>query len=137
VLVDEKLQIPDHELSFAFARSSGPGGQNVNKTNSKAVLTWNFAANTSMPEGMRQRFLARYGKRLTELGTLVIHSDKFRDQTRNMDDCLEKLAEILREVLVAPKKRRATKPSRGSVEKRLKTKKASSEKKQNRRRFDY
>lgn len=135
--IDQKLQIPDSELSFSFARSSGPGGQNVNKTNSKAVLVWDFKVNSSMPTAMRLRFLAKYRARVTEDGTIVIASDKYRDQKRNMDDCLEKLAAMLREILIPPKKRRATKPGKGAIERRLKAKKSDATKKQNRRRVDF
>jgi ribosome-associated protein len=135
--IDNKIFIPDTELSFSFARSSGPGGQNVNKTNSKAVLDWNFHRSASIPDAVRQRFLARFGKRLTVEGSLVIASDKHRDQRRNMDECLEKLAQMLREVLTPPKRRKATKPGKGAIERRLKTKKEVSEKKKNRRRLDY
>lgn len=134
--VDGKIQIPTNELDYSFARSSGPGGQNVNKTNSKAILAWNFKITSSLPEAMRQRFLAKYGARVTEEGLIVIASDKYRDQKRNIDDCAEKLAEMLRSVLTAPKKRKATKPGKGAVERRLKTKKADSDKKKNRR-VDY
>jgi ribosome-associated protein len=135
--VDGKLQIPLDEFDLSFARSSGPGGQNVNKVNSKAVLYWTVGNSPSIPEGVRQRFLARYGKRLTTEGVLVISSDEFRDQKRNIDSCLEKVAAMLREVLTPPKPRKKTKPSRGSVERRLSGKKSQSDKKKGRGRVDY
>lgn len=131
--VDGKLSIPLDEFDLSFARSSGPGGQNVNKVNSKAVLYWSVAASPSVPDGVKRRFLARYGKRLTTEGILVIHCDEHRDQKRNIDGCLAKVADMLREVLVPPKPRRPTKPSRGSVERRLSGKKSQSDKKKNRR----
>lgn len=131
--IDGKLSIPLDEFDLSFARSSGPGGQNVNKVNSKAVLFWTIGTSPSVPPGVKQRFLARYGKRLTTEGVLVISCDEHRDQRRNVDGCLEKVAAMLREVLVPPKPRKATKPSRGSVERRLSGKKTQSDKKKMRR----
>lgn len=134
--VDGVFAIPDEEFSLAFARSSGPGGQNVNKVSSKAILTWHFARNKSVPAAVRQRFLAKYGKRLTKEGEIVVSSQRYRDQPRNIEDCREKLREILRGVLVAPKLRRATKPSKGSKERRLEAKRRRSQTKAHRRSVD-
>jgi ribosome-associated protein len=127
------IVIPLSELAFAYARGSGPGGQNVNKVNSKAVLTWDVTASPSLPPGAKQRFLARYGSRLTNEGALVMASDKFRDQQRNVQDCLDKLAEMIELIAVAPKTRKATKPSRGAKERRLAGKKARKDIKSGRR----
>ena len=113
--VGANLSIPLDEFDLSFARSSGPGGQNVNKVNSKAVLYWTISTSPSVPPGVKQRFMAKYGKRLTTEGVLVLTCDEHRDQRRNIDGCMEKLADMLREVLVPPKPRRPTKPSRGSV----------------------
>ena len=131
--VDGKLQIPLDEFDLSFARSSGPGGQNVNKVNSKAVLYWTVGASPSLPAGVRDRFLARFGKRLTTEGVLVLASDEYRDQRRNVDSCLEKLKLMLREVLTPPKPRKKTKPTRGSVERRIGDKKSRGDKKRNRK----
>lgn len=131
--VGGKLRIPLTEFDLSFARGSGPGGQNVNKVNSKAVLYWTVISSPSLPDPVRRRFLDRYKHRVTTEGVLVLGSDKFRDQRRNVDDCLEKLSEMLASVLEAPKPRRATKPGRGAVERRLKGKKAESDKKKSRR----
>src|SRR5438132_7573531 len=98
------ISIPPDELHFQFAKSSGPGGQNVNKVNSKAVLHWNPTASGGLPEPVRARFLARFGGRLTGEGYLVITSQRNRDQGRNAADCLEKLREMLLAVATAPKK---------------------------------
>lgn len=132
-----KLRIPFSEFSFTFARGSGPGGQNVNKVNSKAILNWAVLSSPSLSPGVRNRFLAAYKRRINAEGVLVLGSDRFRDQKRNIDDCLEKLAEMLEAVLVAPEIRRPTKPGRGAVERRLKEKKADSEKKTRRMRPDW
>jgi ribosome-associated protein len=127
------LRIPLSEFEFSFARSSGPGGQNVNKVNSKAVLRWPALASPSLPADVRQRLLAQFRSRLTTEGELLIVSQRYRDQPRNIDDCLEKLRELLTSVLVAPKKRRPTRPGRAAKQRRLDSKKADSQKKNLRR----
>ncbi len=135
--ISESLHIPDHELDFTFARSGGPGGQNVNKVASKAVLRWNIAQNATIPEAVKERFRTSYGNRITGDGEVVIMSDEYRDQPRNMESCREKLATMLRAVAKPPKVRRATKPTRASKERRIASKKKTSEVKAGRRqRFD-
>lgn len=131
--VGDAVRIPLSEFDLSFARGSGPGGQNVNKVNSKAVLYWTVEASPSVPDAVKKRFLARYHHRVTTEGVLVMSSDQFRDQRRNVDDCMEKLREMLLTVLVAPKPRKKTKPGRGAIERRLRTKKEASAKKQNRK----
>src|SRR5205085_6959122 len=110
--VNSRLQIPLAEFEFTYARSSGPGGQNVNKVNSKATLRWGVRGSPSLPDDVRERFLAAYGSRVTTEGDILIVSQRFRDQAKNIDDCLAKLREMLAAVAVAPRKRRATKPTR-------------------------
>ena len=92
-------------------RSSGPGGQNVNKVNSKAVLRWNVAASPSLPADVRERFLAIHRSRLTGEGELIVTSQRYRDQGRNVADALEKLRAMLDRGRRRPKTRRPTKPS--------------------------
>lgn len=128
-----EIHIAREELHFTYARSSGAGGQNVNKVNSKAILRWNVQTTTSLPEDVKMRFLRRYASKLTGEGDLVLMSDRFRDQGRNAADCMEKLREMIEAVAKPPKKRKATKPTFGSKQRRLKAKKEHSEKKQNRR----
>jgi ribosome-associated protein len=129
----DPIQLPKEELTFTYARSSGKGGQNVNKVNSKAVLRWHPASSRAMTEPVRHRFLLKFATRLTIDGDLILTSERHRDQGRNASDCLEKLREMITSVLTPPKKRRATKPTFGSKVRRLKAKKVNSEKKQNRR----
>ncbi len=117
-------------------RSSGPGGQNVNKVSSKAMLRWRVLASESLPPDVRQRFLAKYGNRLTTDGDLIITSQRYRDQPRNVDDTLDKLREMIAGVAVAPKRRRPTKPTRSSVKKRVETKQARGHTKKLRRRVE-
>jgi ribosome-associated protein len=120
-------------LRLSFARSSGPGGQNVNKVSSKAILHYAVRTSPSLPEDVRVRFLDRYASRITNAGEVVIHSEEFRDQPKNIQACRDKLREMIVSVLKPPKKRRATKPSRGSKVRRLKEKKARSQVKEGRR----
>lgn len=124
---------PRSEFYFTYTRSSGPGGQNVNKVNSKAVLHWNVALSPSLPEDVRARLLARYPNRITKEGELQITSDRFRDRGKNEADCLEKLREILASVKTPPKPRKKTKPTRASRRKRLESKRLHGEKKKARR----
>jgi ribosome-associated protein len=131
--INSRLQLPLDECELTYARSSGPGGQNVNKVNSKATLRWSPVLNVTLPAEVRQRFLAHYGNKLTTEGELLITSQRYRDQGRNVEDCLEKLRVMLAVVAVAPTKRRKTKPSRGSKERRLEGKRIESNKKQSRR----
>src|SRR5438045_4441326 len=102
VRVNESVLIPDEELEWSFVRSGGPGGQNVNKVASKAVLRWNVAASPSLAPDVKSRFMAQQRNRLTTEGDLVLTSQRFRDQDRNRQDCLEKLIAMLQQALLAP-----------------------------------
>ena len=133
IVVSDRLAIPDVELQFTFTRSSGPGGQNVNKVNSKATLRWNVVASPSLPPDVRTRFVAKFHHRVTQDGDLLVTSQRYRDQPKNVADCCEKVASMLREVLVPPKRRRATKPTRGSRVRRLNDKRQLGSKKDSRR----
>ncbi|MBM4253552.1 MAG: aminoacyl-tRNA hydrolase [Deltaproteobacteria bacterium] len=137
MLVVVNIRIPESEFEFGYARGSGPGGQNVNKVNSKVVLTWNCQTSPSLTPAVKKRFLERYASRLRSDGAVVISSDRFRDQKRNADDCRDKLAAMIEEVRLAPIERRPTKPTRGSKERRLQTKSRDKAKKESRRKVDY
>ena len=119
--------IPYSEFEFSFARSSGPGGQNVNKVNSKAVLKWNLNESLSLTDDQRARLHTKL--KLNEAGELVVMSDRFRDQGRNKEDCIEKFFAILEQALHEPKKRKKTKKSYSSKLKAKESKKRQSEKK--------
>ena len=121
--VNEQIQIPDEELQFAYARSGGPGGQNVNKVSSKAVLRWSLAANTSVPDMVKARLRGQQRRRVTVDDEIVIQAQEYRDQEKNRQACLEKLREVLVQAAFIPKPRRPSKPSRGSKERRLTAKK--------------
>ena len=121
--INLNLNLPDTELEWTYVRSSGPGGQNVNKVASKAVLRWNAAATEALPPEVKARLLAQQANRLTTEGDLLITSQRYRDQERNRQDCLEKLAEMVTAATVVPKVRKKKKPTRASKERRLSAKK--------------
>src|SRR5436853_1351662 len=93
--INHHLRVPEQEFEWDFVRSGGPGGQNVNKVASKAVLRWNLAANASLPEEVKARFRAQQRNRITADGDLIVTSQRFRDQERNKEDCLEKLRHMI------------------------------------------
>lgn len=130
--VNSKITVPAREFDFTFSRSSGPGGQNVNKVNTKVTLHWDVTRTHSLPEAIQRRFLAKYQRRINANGQLVIYSQRYRDQGRNVADCLDKLREMILSVATVPKARKATKPSKGSRERRLREKKSRSQTKQSR-----
>jgi ribosome-associated protein len=130
--VSPRIRIPLAEFQFTYARSSGPGGQNVNKVNSKAVLRWAVRASPSLPDDVRARLLAKHANRLTAEGDFLVVSQRYRDAPRNADDCLEKLREMLSEAATVPKRRRRTRPTRSSIRRRLTEKKQRSERKRSR-----
>ncbi|HVL11722.1 MAG TPA: alternative ribosome rescue aminoacyl-tRNA hydrolase ArfB [Gemmata sp.] len=133
-VVTDRVRIPDEELEWTYARSGGPGGQNVNKVASKAQLRWRASATAAdIPGPARERMRARHPGRFTAEGDVVIQSQAYRDQERNREECLGKLADMIRTALVEPKPRKATKPTKGSQRRRLADKKRQSAKKQNRR----
>lgn len=126
------FEIPFHELDFTYVRSRGPGGQNVNRTNSAAVLRWNLFASGAFSEELKGRIYGKVKNQLTEEGDIIIRSDVHRDQDQNRSECIKRLYDLLKRALFVPKKRVATKPTRSSVRKRLEGKKVRSETKQNR-----
>ena len=132
--VTNKIKIPDTEFDFAFARSGGPGGQNVNKVSSKAVMTWDITNSPSLPEDVRERFFAQYSRRITKTGIFQITSQRYRDQASNVEDCRAKLVELILSVAVAPVKRKPSKPSKGATQRRLNDKQVKSGRKQMRQR---
>jgi ribosome-associated protein len=132
LMVTARLKIPLREFRFTFSRSSGPGGQNVNKLNTKAQLRWPVMESPSLSEAVRRRLVAKYGRRITSDGDFLVTSQRFRDAGRNVADCLEKLRAMLAEVAVAPKRRKPTRPTRSSVRRRLENKRKKSQRKQQR-----
>ncbi len=132
--IEGGLIIPDEELEFSFARSGGPGGQNVNKVSSKAILHWNLAANSSLPPAVKLRLQTQQRTRLTTDGVLVIQSQRYRDQPKNIDECRLKLSAMVIAATFVAKPRKTTKPSKGAKERRLSAKKQQAQRKASRSR---
>ena len=121
------LEIPDDELVERFVRSSGPGGQNVNKVASAVELRFDALNSPSLPEDLRARLLARRDRRITDEGVIVISAQRFRTQERNREDARERLAALILAATHVAKKRIATKPSRAAKRRRLDAKKERSQ----------
>jgi ribosome-associated protein len=132
--INKRLRIPDDELEWTFVRSGGPGGQNVNKVASKAVLRWKLALSSSVPEEVKARLRTHHRRRITAAGEFVLSSQRFRDQERNRQDCLEKLGEFIRQAATPPRPRRPTRPTRASRHRRLQEKRRRADIKASRRR---
>jgi ribosome-associated protein len=138
--VTARITLPAGDLQWKAVRASGPGGQNVNKVASKVELRFDLVNSQALEFGVKGRLRALAGSRLDADGALVIVSQATRSQEQNLEDARQKLAELVRRALVVPKRRRATRPSRGAVERRLEGKRRQREKKQTRRgggREDY
>lgn len=134
--IDDRHTLLATELSWRAVRSSGPGGQNVNKVSSKVELCFDFERSASI-DVLTKIKLRSLGKRhIDSAGALVISSQLTRDQHRNLEDARQKLAELVRAALVRPKRRLATKPTRSSNERRLLDKRHSADRKRGRRGFD-
>ncbi len=131
--VTPRLTIPAGELEISFARSGGPGGQNVNKVSSKVDLRWNPATSAALGEADRAWVLQKLRSRLTTDGTLIVTSTATRDQIANRADAMSKLALIVAAALDRPKPRKPTRPSKGAKRRRLADKRRHAEKKANRR----
>jgi len=131
------MEIPDYELNFSFAKSGGAGGQNVNKLNTKAILTW-FIDNSSAISGAhKKRFKQKYSKYINSDGAVKISSQRYRTQTKNINDCLEKLNNLLEKTKKPAKKRIETKPTKGSIRRRISDKKTKGELKKKRQKVSY
>ena len=129
----DRVRIPAGEVSLSYARSGGPGGQHVNRTASKVQLRWNPRTSSVLSDADRAWLLARLSSRLTTEGDLIVASERHREQGRNVEDALLRLATILRTALRRPRPRKATRPTRASKERRLDAKKRRSESKRGRR----
>ena len=127
VRVGPGLVIPASALDIRFSRSGGPGGQNVNKVETRAEVRFHLAASPLLGEEDRRRAMAKLATRLTKEGWLPVACDRTRHRERNLNEALERMGEILRAALVRPRRRRPTRPTKGSKERRLGEKKRRSE----------
>lgn len=123
------VTIPASDLSWRAVRASGPGGQNVNKVSSKVDLRFDLRGTGALPADAKTRLRHLPGVRLDSRGRVVVVSQVTRDQARNLADARERLAALLRRALIRPKKRKPTKPTRGSARRRLESKRQQGEKK--------
>lgn len=129
--------IPDSDLSFAFVRASGPGGQNVNKVSSAVQLRFEMASSSALSDGVKSRLRTLAGRRVTDDGAILIIARNQRSQEHNRREALERLADLVRRALVPPKPRKATKPTRASRERRLEGKARQQQTKRGRRRVRW
>ena len=132
--VTRSVTIPGSELEFSYVRSGGPGGQHANKTSTKVELKWDVLGSAALGPRQRARLLENLGPRLEASGVLRVRSDRYRSQSRNRDDALDRLADLVATGLQVRKDRVATKPTTSSKHKRLDQKRRRSEVKQARRR---
>ena len=134
--VTESLTIPGRELRVSFARSGGPGGQNVNKVETKVELRWRPGESSVLSDEDRARLLERLARRLTGDGDLIVSSSRTRDQARNREDARRRLASIVAKALERPKKRRPTRPTREARRRRLEEKRRRAELKAARKKIE-
>ena len=125
--------IPESEITIDYARSSGPGGQNVNKRDTKAIVRWNIGTSKAFSEAEKDRIRSLALNRLTTEDDIVLSADDQRSQAQNRESALVRLQELVQKALIPKKKRRTTKPTRASKERRLKDKRIISKKKSNRK----
>jgi ribosome-associated protein len=129
IAVTPRIRLPEKELKIEYVRSSGPGGQNVNKVATAVQLRFDVRHSPSLPEDVRRRLVKLAGRRMTSEGILVLDARRFRTQEQNRADALDKLQELVAQAAVPPKRRKATRPTKGSLERRLKSKHQRGERK--------
>ncbi len=124
--VTPEISLNETEVKFSFIRAPGPGGQNVNKVATAVQLRFNVLHSGSLPDLVRNRLLSLARSKMTSKGEIIIKASRYRTQERNKQDAIERLISLLKKAAQPPKKRKKTKPSRASQERRLSTKKSHS-----------
>ena len=127
IRVTDAIAIDEREIQEDFVRSSGPGGQNVNKVATAVQLRFDVANSPSLPDDVRQRLVRLAGKRITERGLLIVEASRFRTQERNRKDAIDRLVNLIRKAAEKPKARRRTKPTLASRQRRLEAKRRQSQ----------
>ena len=133
IQITNRVRIPASEVELSYARSGGPGGQHVNKTASKVLLRWNARTSRALSAEDRVLLEKRLASKLTKDGDLLVSSEKHRDQSRNVDDAIERFTLTVRRAIRRPTPRKKTRPSRAARERRLQAKRHRSESKRRRR----
>ena len=136
ISIGNHFVLPHTELSVQVSCSSGPGGQHVNKTSTKVTLRWNIATSQALSEKQRQQIRSKLGSRINKNQELVVHCDSSRSQHKNHETARKKLQDLLVKAMHKPKPRKKTRPTRASIERRLKAKKIRSQRKRDRSGYD-
>jgi ribosome-associated protein len=134
IRVSPSISLSESELQFDFIRASGPGGQNVNKVSTAVQVRFDVNGSDALPEGVRQRLIKLAGSRMTNDGVLILTARRHRTQERNKQDGIDRLVQMIQEAASPPRRRKKTRPTRASKERRLKAKKARGDTKQGRNR---
>lgn len=133
--ITQNIEINENDLMFSFIRSSGPGGQNVNKVSTAVQLKFDLNSSDDLPEDVKLKLIKIGGKKISSKGILIIEAKRFRTQEKNKADAIERLIKLIKSAAVQEKKRIKTKPSKAVEQKRIESKKYNSQKKEKRKKY--